>query len=248
MNISNRKTILKFLGLYWVVNSIVFLINTLGYSIGDSFIAFANMNVFNKIFIIIHFIASYIAFFSLFAAIPSLIGLLITLLIPRKWLVIPIVLITGVFIQILLNIDIVCFNLYRFHFQGVMLSMLFTPEANQIFDLGTKEIMLFVLVCTAIFIFQSILVFWVSKKSKVIEKQKLFWRFLILHVFCWYCALLIISLVIAKTENFRLYKTAVRTIPFYDYFVIHLIKVKILINFNEFQMAILCKLGKLMVS
>lgn len=214
-----RKNLYRFLAYFYLINSLFIWLNGLFYSIRDSFLNFSALNLTYKFYLLGYFITTYLSYLNLFALIPILIALFVTIALPRQWLIIPLIVILSSLSQALLNIDIYCFNQFRFHFQGILLWMLFSGRPADMFGLGTTEIAWSIAGILFIILIYSMVAYWIRKKIDL-EKPCTILICFIGSLFVFWCAsILAISSQSSKKSAFRVYTAAVRSIPYYNYFL-----------------------------
>jgi membrane-anchored protein YejM (alkaline phosphatase superfamily) len=169
----SRKTLLRWCGWFFLGNVLLFCLLGLRY-LPAAFppiapLEFAVLNVYGKILRTLFVSLSYLGHFALMALIPTSVLAAIIFIMPRKRFIFFIAILLATSMASLLVFDTVAFNLYRFHLNGIILTLLFNGLNEQILGLSSREYAVCGIVILTLFALEFFLaqIVW-----RLIQKQK----------------------------------------------------------------------------
>lgn len=216
-----RQFLVRFVTWFCFSNAVLFCVLGLGYPMKDSLLRFDQISLAFKSKIIFYLTITYLSHLTLLAFLPAIILIPFALIIPCRKLVIPLSVIFASLILILFCIDVMVFNNYRLHFEGIFLKLMLGIIKNredQVFDLSEREYFLLFAFVMFILFLETVIAKWIS--SRIIN-NKYFpyaWRIGLLLVLCSYVSLYMLFNSVQQ-KTFRFYHTSTRFLPYYDRFL-----------------------------
>ncbi len=212
---SQRSLLLRWFGWFCFANTILYYLIGINYLLVINPFAVANLYLYGKFIIITFIVFSYLGHFALLAILPGIIIVPLILVWPRRYAVISIATLLASLSVIYLLVDSFVFRQFRFHLNGVILHMIFSGEATQIFSLSFIEYLI-ISILFLIFILLEIFIalqVWRLTKRKFLPGYGI-WVATILGL-CFYLSLLFIVFSSGQLL-FRTILTAARFLPFYN--------------------------------
>lgn len=225
----DRKQYLRFVGWFFLANALLYLILGLSYlqTITNSTTLFKNM-VFEystwsgKLFVLVFVVTTYFSYMLFLAFIPALVSVLISILFPRRWLVVASSIFTATVFAFLLIVDVKVFSMFKFHLSLPIFNMLLSTGIQDLLDLSSYELQLFIASICGICILQSLLA-WLIWKYIVIPRRLLYGKILATS---WFATALFsyfsVMLSLYVQHNNLLIQQAAN-LPYYNNFLAYLV-------------------------
>lgn len=224
-----KKHYLRFVGWFFLANAFLYLILGLSYlqTITNSTTLFKNL-VFEystwsgKLFVLVFVVTTYFSYMLFLAFIPALISLLVSIFLPRKPLVIVSSILFSTIFAFLLIVDVKVFAMFKFHLSLPIFKMLMSTGIQDLLDLSSYELSLFIASICGIFLVESLLA-WLVWKYIVIEGRFLYGK---LFATSWLAAALFsyfsVMLSLYVQHNNLLIQQAAN-LPYYNNFLAYVV-------------------------
>lgn len=160
-----RTPVLKWVFYYYLINLPIFWLLGCRYFISSSL----PHDVFGIAFVSTAILGHFATFSLLLVLIPNL---LLTLLWPKKPLIMPLAIFGTLFIIAYLSVDASVFMTYRFHLNGVLLQMIFSSAFAQVFSFSWFEWLLAGLYVLFIIVLEIFLAMWLHYKTARIQRNR----------------------------------------------------------------------------
>lgn len=216
MHFTKSKQLLRFQGWFCLIN--VFLLWMIGFryllTLSDWFQTW--LTSFAKIQVAVFLISAYIGHFALIAFIPCILLIPLIVIFPYKKFIFPLAIVANTIIVTFILADSLVYQHFHFHIHGIIVQMIFSPMAREIFDFGWFELVTIALAIVGILALEIMLAWLVWRKFILEEKPRghgKWWG--ILLAACFYFSLLIL-IFSSNYTVFRYFILTSRILPFYN--------------------------------
>ena len=137
---SSKYQLIKWSFLFFSANILLVWLISINYILQISPSALVSHEITNQILTWLFLLSAFIGHLGLLVLLPWLLIIFpLTLFLPKKYIIIPLSIILSAGINFLFIIDSIVFSQYHFHLNGIVLSMVMSAHAHQIFDITWFE-------------------------------------------------------------------------------------------------------------
>ncbi len=227
-NPSTRPLLLRFVGWFFLMNSIIFWI--VGYvylkKIYLSPSLFANYladysTSSGKILVVFFGLVNYLSYMMALAFLPSLIIMLVACVMPYKRLIWFLSVSVASLSLMLLIINNIIFLMFKFHLNVSILSLFFNGQWHDVFDFSTRELEIALAIAGLILVIELLVAYWVWNKIILAARWHigrtiaLFWLGGFLFSY--------FTLIQSIDNNNNLFSQQTPNLPFYNQLIVYLI-------------------------
>ncbi|CAM2821026.1 DUF3413 domain-containing protein [Legionella worsleiensis] len=227
-NPQNRRLIVRFVGWFFLINSVMFWIVGSLYlkKILFSPTLFANFladysTVSGKILVVFFAVVNYLTYMMVLAFIPALLVWGIAFVLPEKRLVWFLSVVLATLSLVLLIINNCVFSMFKFHLNGDIFTLFFNGQWHDVFDFSERELRIFFGGMVLIAAMEGGVAYWVWNKI-IVPVRFLIGRTIALF---WLGGFLLsyFTLLHSMDGNNNLFSQQTPNLPFYNQLIVYLI-------------------------
>ena len=137
-----RRELLRWCGWYFFANWVLVLAISTQY--------LGHLSIPNEPLALTFTVLGFAGHFASLAFLPMLLMIPLTLVLPRRWLIVPVALSLGAALSLVIFLDTFIFDQYRFHINGMVVDMIFGGAVGEIYDVSAFMWTLFGLLGVAV--------------------------------------------------------------------------------------------------
>ncbi|MFI4962716.1 MAG: DUF3413 domain-containing protein [Legionellales bacterium] len=217
----NTKRLLRFIGWFFLMNSLVFWVIGYGYlkNIVQSDALFKNSianfsSISGEMLILFFALVNYLSYLMLLAFIPALMVWIIALFVPNKRFIFSLSILIASLSLLLFFADRILFSLFKFHLNLILLQMISKGQFFDLFDFSSQEVLHLIALTSFIILFELALalIVWkkiiVPKRFLVGQTIALIWLGTFLFSYC--------TLVLSIAMSINLFSQQTPNLPLYN--------------------------------
>jgi uncharacterized protein len=228
MNSQKQKMILRFIGWFFLINSVLFWIAGYGYlrnillspSLFENSLADYS-SLAGKILIVAFSMINYLSYMMLLAYIPAVLILILAFIVSSRRFIFTICVLIASASLMLLIINNCIYSMFKFHLNMSLVQLIFNGQWYDVFDFSTREVVFILSVFALILCFEACIAFWVWKKIIVARRFQVgrsitvFWLGGFLFSY--------FTLLQSIAQNNNLFSQQTPNLPFYNQLLVYLI-------------------------
>lgn len=228
MNSQKQKMILRFIGWFFLINSVLFWIVGYGYlrnillspSLFENSLADYS-SLTGKILIVAFSVINYLSYMMLLAFIPAVIVILLALVVPFRRFILPVSILIASFSLMLLIVNNCIYSMFKFHLNMSLIQLVFSGQWYDVFDFSSREVLFALSIFALVLCFETCIAFGVWKKIIAARRYQvgrnivLFWLGGFLFSY--------FTLLQSIAQNNNLFSQQTPNLPFYNQLLVYLI-------------------------
>ena len=213
-----RKELLRWCGWFFTGNILLYWVIGLKYLHTIAWLYTDYLNKHEKISLSIFFLLSYFGQFAVLALLPAILIIFLILIFPRRHFILILSAVIAAMAALLLLSDAMVYNLFRFHLNGIMLSLVLHSAHEQFFDFSVLEFILFGLAGVGLLLFELLFAYWLWYRLSKRPFSRIMGQWIaVLIGLCIYTSYSMIVYSVHMGMN-RMFIESVRALPLYTEF------------------------------